>query len=98
MLRRLTPKQKALLRNVRRRGLLPKLYQRSSNRSGVSVHVPSLDLKRKAKVRNLKTVKKFPHAYDTEAQAAAPRRRVKRALKSKKKVRKHSMFHRLFNP
>ncbi len=95
MARRLSPKQQGLLRGVRKRGLSPALYyRRSGNKTGVSVHVPSLDMKRnlsrkrgkQATIKSTKTVKRYPHAYETARQAGAKKRTIKRALKTKKKI------------
>lgn len=48
MKRRLTPRQKAIVKKLRSKGLPVKLYRRAGARSGVSVHDPYVDMVRKA--------------------------------------------------
>jgi len=102
MARKLTPRQKKIVSHLRSRGLSVRVYSRASgNRSGVSVHDPRNDMQRKGKKKNVASVKKvrrYPQAHDTLAQHKAKKKLVKRALKSKKRVRKKSPYHALFNP
>ena len=79
---RLSPRQKMIVRDLRRARLPVKVYQRGR---GLSVHNPFLDVRRKAKIGSLKQTKRTPQARDTQMQRRL--RRVTTKPKGARKVR-----------
>ena len=73
---KLSPRQKAIVKAVRKAKLPVRVYQRGR---GISVHNPFLDVKRKAKV-NLGRAKRSPQAFDTKVQ----RGRIPKRTRAKK--------------
>jgi len=69
--KRLTSKQKATVRKLRRAKMPLRVYSRSitgTGRSRLSVHNPFIDAQRTTKIGNLTKTKRYPHARDTEFQ------------------------------
>ena len=94
--KKLTPKQKAIVRRLRGAGLKNKnikFYRRAGNRSGVSVHDPFQDFAKDAR-SNTKSAKKYPQAFDTSAQARGSKS-FKSVLTKKSKIKKNN---KLFLP
>lgn len=86
-MRKLTSKQKAIVRKLRSNRLPVKVYARQGK---LSVHNPFSDVKRKAHKGETKYVKRYPHASDTEMQRQVryTKTKIKGARKANPKVKR----------
>jgi len=81
----LRPKQKELVKRIKRQGLIPVGYRRTSNINKLSVHNPFLDVIRKSKKpSNVR----YPHASDTKGQRKLSKTKARTYSTTRKKVTK----------
>lgn len=78
---KLSERQKDIVRKLRRNKIPVRVYKRGR---GVSVHDPFLDIRKKAKVGDIRKTKRYPHARDTPTQRSL--RSVKKAPSGARKV------------
>jgi len=69
--KRLSKRQKTMVANLKKKFGNRNLYtyRRKGNNNKISVHNPTMDIRRKAKIGSDRSVKKYPHASDTKKQS-----------------------------